>query len=169
MIVVIMGTTGAGKTTIGRLLALRMGWTFADADDFHSAKNIEKMRQGIPLTDADRGPWLHAMREQILLWMAARVNGVLACSALKRSYRAELLIPEDGAQNASGEVHLVYLKGSAELIAARIHNRTGHFAGEKLLSSQFATLEEPAGAIVVDISLSPSEIVDEITRRLPVV
>ncbi len=158
MIVMIMGTTGSGKTTVGRLLAERLGWEFADADDFHSPTNIEKMKRGIPLTDADRAPWLKAMHDKIVLWISEKKNVVLACSALKQSYRNELLV--------SSDVKLVYLKGTYELLYRRLLSRKEHFANEKLLASQFETLEEPSDAVTVDASHSPEEIVAEICRRL---
>ncbi len=158
VIIVVMGVTGSGKTTIGSLLAARLAWHFADADDFHSAANKEKMHKGIPLTDADRLPWLAAMREQIAKWVALKQNVVLACSALKQSYRQLLW---DGP-----EVKFVYLKGTYQLIAERLRARKGHFADEHILAGQFADLEEPGDALVVDISASPEEIVDEICRRL---
>ncbi len=153
-----MGVTGSGKTTIGTLLAARLAWLFADADDFHSTANKEKMHRGIPLTDADRLPWLAAMHEQIAKWIASKQNAVLACSALKRSYRQQLW--------NGPEVKFVYLRGSYEFIAERLRARKGHFADEHILAGQFADLEEPSDALVVDISASPDEIVAEICRRL---
>jgi gluconokinase len=158
MIIVVMGVTGSGKTTVGQLLAARLGWIFADADDFHSAANKEKMHNGIPLTDADRLPWLAAMHDQIAKWVASKENAVLACSALKQSYRRLLW--------EGPEVKFVYLKGSYELIAERLRSRTGHFADEHILAGQFADLEEPTDAIVVDIGTTPDQIVAEIFRRL---
>ncbi len=155
-----MGVTGSGKTTVGELLAARLGWEFADADTFHPAANVEKMSRGIPLDEADRAPWLAALRAKIIEWTAAGRNVVLACSALKRSYRQELLI--------GPEVKLVYLKGSYELIARRLRARHGHFAGEKILASQFADLEEPEDAIMVSVDATPEEIVEEICGRLSV-
>ncbi|HMD38471.1 MAG TPA: gluconokinase [Candidatus Acidoferrum sp.] len=160
MIVIVMGTTGSGKTTIGSLLAKRVGWEFADGDDYHPAANVEKMRQGIPLTDADRMPWLKILHDKIAEWIAAGRSVVLACSALKQSYRDELEI--------GPEVKLVYLKGSIELFSARALGRKGHFAKQDLVASQFATLEEPKGAITVDAGLPPEEIVARVRRSLGV-
>jgi gluconokinase len=153
-----MGVVGSGKTTIGGLLASQPGWQFADADDFHSPSNKDKIRHGIPLTDQDREPWLESLQRAIGDWVAHENNVVLACSALKRVYRQKLEL--------SAEVRFVYLKGSAELIAGRLHQRFGHFADDRILASQFADLEEPERAITVDISHAPEEIVAEIRRRL---
>jgi gluconokinase len=158
MVIVVMGVTGSGKTTIGNQFAARLGWQFADADDFHSPANKEKMHKGIPLTDADRLPWLAAIHDQIAKWLALKKNVVLACSALKQSYRQLLW--------NGPEVRFVYLKGSYELIAERLRARKGHFADEHILAGQFRDLEEPSDAIAVDIGASPEEIVDEICRRL---
>ena len=158
MIVLIMGTTGSGKTTIGTLLAKRLGWEFVDADDFHPPANVEKMRKGIPLTDADRAPWLQALRKKIVGWLDAAQNVVLACSALKESYRKELLV--------GPEVRLVYLKGSYELFSKRVLARKGHFAKQELIASQFATLEEPKDAVIVDTTQSPGQIVSELIDQL---
>jgi gluconokinase len=158
MIVIVMGVTGAGKTTIGRLLAQQLGWQFADADDFHPPANVEKMRHGIPLNDDDRQPWLERLRIEIEHWIAEGRSIVLACSALKRSYRQLL--------EAGPQVRFVYLKGSAALIAERLRSRHGHFANEKILAGQFADLEEPEDAVTVDITGTPPEIVREIRARL---
>ena len=160
MIVIVMGVVGAGKTTVGNLLAHQLGWEFADADDFHPTSNVEKIRNGIPLNDGDREPWLQRLRGAMVLWIAAGRNVVLACSALKREYRQIL--------RAGPEVRFVYLKGTADQIAARLQSRRGHFANEQILSSQLADLEEPADAITVDIATSPEEIVREIRKHLPV-
>jgi gluconokinase len=153
-----MGVTGSGKTTVGNLLAQQLGWAFADADSFHSAANVEKMRLGIPLGDADRAPWLASLRQVIEGWIAERKNVVLACSALKKSYRNELFV--------SSEVKFVYLRGSYDLIRHRLQLRHGHFASETILAGQFADLEEPDDAFTVDIDQSMEEIVVEIKRGL---
>jgi gluconokinase len=168
MIVIVMGVTGSGKTTVGSLLATQVGWKFADADDFHPASNIEKMHRGIPLNDDDRGPWLRRLREEIDRWIADGRNVVLACSALKRSYREEL--------DAGPDVRFVYLKGSAALITERLRSRHGHFADEHILAGQFADLEEPdleepdleepQHTITVDISGTAQEIVAKIRQKL---
>src|ERR1700761_4857702 len=137
VIVIVAGVSGSGKTTVGALLAGRLGWRFADADDFHPAANVAKMRAGIPLTDTDRWPWLRA----IAAWMDERIgqgeDAVLACSALKRSYRDELL---DGRPAA----RMVFLAPDREVLARRLAARHGHFFPEQLLSSQFDALEPPA-------------------------
>jgi gluconokinase len=161
MIVIVMGTTGSGKTTIGSLLAKRMRWEFVDADDFHPPSNVEKMKHGIPLTDADREPWLKALHDKIVEWTAEERSVVLACSALKQSYRDEL--------HASSDVKFVYLKGSYQLFSERVVARRGHFAKQDLLASQFATLEEPTDAIIVDAAPSPEQIVSEVRRKLGLV
>jgi gluconokinase len=153
-----MGPAGSGKTTVGKLLAAQLKWEFADADNFHSPANIEKMSHGIPLRDEDRIPWLHSVREAMLQWDARGKNAVLACSALKRSYRELLQI--------NSNVKLVYLKGSYELLRERLRSRKGHYAGEQILAGQFADLEEPADAIVIDAAQSPEQIVAEIRKRL---
>jgi gluconokinase len=153
-----MGVVGAGKSTVGRLLAAQLRWEFVDADSFHSPANVEKIRLGIPLEDADRWPWLKAIRQAMNRWIGKKQNVVLACSALKRIYREEL----DGGV----DVKLVYLKGTYEIITQRLGLRQGHFATEKLLASQFAILEEPEDGVVVDVEQSPEDIVAEIRRRV---
>jgi gluconokinase len=149
VIVVVMGVTGAGKTTVGRLLARALGCEFLDADDYHPAANVAKMRAGEPLTDEDRAPWLARLNE--LLQARAAGSAVLACSALKQRYRDRLLagVPEG---------RLVYLRGTKALIAARLEARRGHYMDPALLDSQFAALEEPADAIVADIGATPEVI-----------
>jgi len=158
MIVIMMGVVGSGKTTVGKLLASQLGWEFADADDFHPHSNVGKISRGIALTDEDRGPWLDHLREAIARWIAAGKSVVLACSALKRAYRAKLFV--------GSQVRFVYLKGSAALIADRLRSRHGHFAGESILASQLSDLEEPEKAITVDIRDTPEQIVAEIKRAL---
>ncbi len=158
MIVIVMGVSGSGKTTVGELLAERLGCGFSDADDFHPAANVDKMRAGIPLTDDDRWPWLKALRQAIDDWQAAGESRVIACSALKAVYRG-VLSPKD-------DVVFVYLKGSAETIASRLKARKGHYMNPNLLTSQFAALEEPADAIVVDIAPPPAIVVDHIMTQL---
>jgi len=155
-----MGTAGSGKTTVGELLAAQLGWEFSDGDSFHSPANVQKMAHGIPLTDADRLPWLQSIREAMTQWRAQGRNVVLACSALKRRYRGLLLI--------GPQVKLVYLKGSFELLHQRLHFRKGHYAGERLLTSQFADLEEPteAEALIVDVTPPPEQIVAQIRKQL---
>ena len=158
MIVIVMGVVGAGKTTVGRLLAEDLGWKFADADDFHPPANVQKIRHGIPLDDEDRRPWLERLRTGITDWISEGRNVVLACSALKRRYRRAL--------EAAPEVRFVYLKGSANLIAERLRSRQGHFADKQILASQFADLEEPTDAVTAEISSPPQEIVAEIRQKL---
>ena len=153
-----MGVVGAGKTTIGRLLAEQLKWEFADADNFHPQSNVEKIRRGVPLTDEDRSPWLESLRASILQWITQNQNVVLACSALKQSYRERL--------GAGPEVRFVYLKGTPELIAERLRARHGHFADQQILASQFADLEVPEPAVTVEISGAPQQIVAEIRQKL---
>jgi gluconokinase len=160
MVILVMGTTGSGKTTVGQMLAQRLGWLFLDADDFHSAQNKEKMHRGIPLSDADRAPWLAAIHDELVRQKQQGRNVVLACSALKQEYRDEL--------RAGLEMRVVYLKGSEAVLRAHIEGRHGHFAGESLLASQLATLEEPVDALVEDVSRAPEEIVAEVCARLKV-
>jgi gluconokinase len=157
MIVVLMGVSGSGKTTIGTLLAERMGVVFADADAYHSAANKAKMAGGIPLTDEDREPWLVTLNALLLGWFRSGNGGVLACSALKAAYRVTLTrgLPE-------GAVRLVWLDGSKELIAGRLAQRANHYMNPKLLDSQLATLEPPTDALRVVNDRAPGEVVSEI-------
>lgn len=155
MIVVLMGVTGAGKTTVGRLLAARIGCEFIDADDYHPPENVAKMRAGLPLTDDDRWPWLARLNEAL----RGRAAAVVACSALKASYREALM-------RGLPDPRLVYLRGEKPVIAPRLAGRRGHYMNPALLDSQFATLEEPASAIVLDIDETPAAIVAEIGRQL---
>lgn len=161
VIVLLMGPAGSGKTTVGHLLAQQLSWEFADGDDFHPPANIDKMSRGVPLTDEDRLPWLEAMRDAIEQWRAQGGNAVVACSALKRSYR-ELL----GVASNRTDLRLVYLKGSYDLLLERLYSRKGHYMKEQMLASQLADLEEPAEAITMDVRKSPEEIVSEIRKQL---
>lgn len=158
LIVIVMGVTGAGKTTVGSLLAQQLGWEFMDADNFHPESNLAKMRRGIPLSDNDRRPWLALLRAEVARRDAAHLNLVLACSALKTEYRRILA--------AGPSVQFVYLKGDPRQIAQRLSARTGHFADEKILAGQFADLEEPDDAIRVDVGGTPEKIVAEIREKL---
>ena len=162
MIVIVFGVSGAGKTTIGKLLAQKLGWRFYEADDFHSQANINKMRRGIPLTDADRWPWLESLRQLIERSLEASENAVLACSALKRAYRERLRV--------SDEVKFVFLRGDYALIEKQLRRRHGHFMNPELLRSQFADLEEPKpdeDVVTIELGHTPQEIVDEIKTELP--
>ena len=160
MIIVVMGVTGVGKTTIGSALAMQLGYAFEDADAYHSAANVEKMSHGIPLTDADRIPWLEAMHRMLKERNDAGTSVVLACSALKQEYRD--LLANDVP------ITWIYLRGSAAVIRERIQHRHGHFAKEDLLKSQFDTLEEPTDAVVVDANRAPDEIVRDILPRIQI-
>ena len=159
MVVIVMGVTGAGKTTIGRALAASLGWEFHDGDDLHTDASKRKMHQGIPLDDADRAPWLIAIRKLIETMLAEGRNGVVACSALKQAYRDEIVVDPN-------LVKVVYLKGSKEVLADRLRDRSGHFMNPDLLQSQFDTLEEPHDAIIVDVAAAPEAIVNEIRSLL---
>ena len=161
-VVVMMGVSGSGKTTIAEGVARREAWPLLEGDKFHPPANIEKMSHGIPLTDEDRWPWLRAIAAAIDDWRKNGQSGVVACSALKRAYRAILI----GDRN---DVVLVYLQGSKDLIGQRMASRKGHFMPPALLDSQFATLEEPQQdehPIVVSVAGTPEEIVDEVIRKL---
>jgi len=159
--IIVFGVSGAGKTTVGKLLAQELGWQFLEADDFHSAANIVKMRSGRPLTDEDRWPWLDRLRDQIEQLLSAGENAVLACSALKRAYRDRLRV--------SDEVKFVFLRGDYALVEKQLRSRRGHFMNAGLLQSQFDELEEPQAderAITVALGRAPEEIVEEIEVKL---
>ena len=161
MIVTIFGVSGAGKTTVGKLLARELGWRFIEADDFHPAANIEKMRSGHPLTDGDRWPWLDCLRKQIEQLLSAGENAVLACSALKRAYRDRLRV--------SLEVKFVFLRGDYALVEKRLRSRRGHFMDANLLQSQFDDLEEPhpdENVLTIELGRTPEEIVERIKTKL---
>lgn len=158
MIVILMGVTGAGKTTVGMALAGQLQWRFEDADNYHSVANVEKMRSGIALTDADRALWLALLHNAIVGWLAAGESVVLACSALKANYRERLVV--------SPEVKLVYLKADRELIAQRLAGRQHHYMSPALIDSQFATLETPDTALIVDAALPTEAVVGDIRQEL---
>jgi gluconokinase len=160
VIAIVMGVTGTGKTTIGRLLASRTGWQFAEGDDYHSEANKAKMRAGIPLDDGDRAPWLASLHELLHGWFAQRTSGILACSALKQAYRDVLVegIPRNGYE-------YVLLQASYEHIAARLKARADHYMNPALLDSQFATLEVPADAFKVAAEGTPEATVELIAKH----
>lgn len=156
MVIILMGVSGSGKTTIGQRLAQLLQWDFQDADNFHPIQNIAKMQQGHALTDTDREPWLLRLKAAIREWLVAGHNVVLACSALKATYRTELSSDKD--------VKWVYLQGSFELIQQRLEQRIGHYMKADLLKSQFEVLEEPDDALIVAIDQTPNEIVWDICK-----
>ena len=158
MVVIVMGVAGSGKTTIAGELARELSWDFLDADSFHSPASVAKMKSGTPLDDADRAPWLQALRQEINRYIYEKRNLALACSALKESYRKQLM--------AGPEVKLVYLKGTFDVLQQRLLHRTGHFMGETLLASQLEALEEPEDAILVDVRLPMPKKISEIRRQL---
>jgi gluconokinase len=161
-VVVVMGVSGCGKSTIAAMLAHRLNWIFEEGDWFHPPSNVEKMHAGVPLTDEDRWPWLHGIAAWIDATRRVGNHGTVACSALKRAYR-DILVGE------RPDVRIVYLKGERDLIARRMAARDGHFMPPALLDSQFATLEEPRPdehPIVVSIAPHPREIVEEIVKKL---
>jgi len=158
MIVMLMGVCGCGKSTVGRALAEELGWGFLDADDLHPPGNVEKMASGVPLTDDDRWPWYDRIAAELRRVNTAGQHVVLACSALKQAYRERLA--------RGGDLRIVYLKGDAAAIEPRLASRRGHFMPASLLASQFATLEEPVDAIVVDVSQPLAAQVATIARAL---
>ena len=158
MIVMLMGVSGSGKTTVGRALASELGWPFIDADSLHPQQNVAKMASGIPLTDEDRWPWFDRIVAEMQRYDAAGRHLVMACSALKQAYRDRLA--------NGGPVRFVYLQGDAATIAPRLAGRAGHFMPPALLASQFATLEEPYDAIVIDITQPVAAQVAAISRAL---
>jgi len=160
-----MGVVGVGKTTVATRLAQELAWEFVDADSFHSPASVAKIAAGIPLGDADRAPWLEALHTEIQHWLAEHRNVALACSALKQSYRDQLVRDVDSGTDI---VKFVYLKATFDTINHRLKQRQGHFANPGLLPSQLETIEEPNDAITIDASGSVEEIVAEIRRQLRV-
>lgn len=162
MIVIVMGVSGSGKTTIGKHLAITLGWLFLDGDDFHPPANIAKMRQGIPLTDGDRWPWLDRLRQDLEQLLAQGQSAVVACSALKQRYRDRLQGP-DGTR-----IRFVYLHGHPDYLRSRLRQRQGHFMAADMLDSQLATLEVPQDAILVEVddSVSVAVAVNRICTQL---
>lgn len=160
MVIIVMGVSGTGKTTVGKLLAEAPDWSFVEGDDFHPPENVEKMKAGIPLSDEDRQPWLQSLRRRIDEACERGEHVVLACSALKDEYRDYL------EENDPDCVHYVYLHGSEQLIRQRLEQRKGHFMDPDLLRSQLETLEPPEEALKVDIAPAPEAIAAEIKRKL---
>jgi gluconokinase len=161
MVIIVWGVSGVGKSTVGELLARDLRWKFYEADNFHPAKNVEKMKAGIPLTDEDRRPWLDSLRQLIERCLDAKENAVLACSALKKAYRDRLRV--------TGEVRFVFLRASRARIAEQLQRRRGHFMPATLLDSQFIDLEEPMAdehALTVDVEGSPRDVTSLIKTKL---
>lgn len=161
MIVVVMGVTGCGKSTVGAALAERLGWPFLDADDFHPPANVAKMASGTPLVDEDRWPWLDRIADELRAIESSGGHAVLACSALKEAYRARIA--------RGGDVRFVHLAGDQATIAARLAVRKHRYMPASLLASQYATLEPPARAVDVDIELPVERQVEAICRALVLV
>jgi gluconokinase len=160
MVILLMGVSGSGKTTIGQMLSAQLNWPFVDGDSLHSPANIAKMAAGIPLTDDDRAPWLQSIHAVMEGWRIQQKNGIIASSALKEKYRKILL--------TSPEIKLVYLRGAYDLIYSRMQHRPGHYMKAEMLQSQFASLEEPKDAIVIDIGPAPEVIVSTIRQQLAI-
>ncbi len=161
MIVILMGVSGAGKSTVGKLLSDETGWPFYEGDDFHPESNVQKMKNGIPLTDEDRRPWLDSLHEFMKSLSLKGEHAIISSSALKSRYRKRL-------SRGIPEMHFIYLKGSYELFKKRLENRTGHYFDPDLLKSQCETLEEPEDIPAVDASLAPEKIADEIKAILEI-
>lgn len=161
MIVVLMGVSGVGKTTIGKLLAARTGWKFEDADAYHSEENRKKMAAGVPLTDADRGPWLNTLHRRMMQYQKNGENAIFACSALKEQYREVL-----ASGFAPGEMRFVYLHAPAALIKEHMKSRHHPYMNPDLLDSQLSELEPPRNAWSIDVAGTPEEAVEEIFARM---
>jgi gluconokinase len=160
MVILLTGVAGVGKTTVGQALAQELHWQFADADDFHSPENVAKMRSGVPLDDADRAPWLQALHEAIVQWIAEGKSAVLACSALKEAYRRQLV--------AGPEVKVVWLHAEYQVIERWLTERHGHYMNPALLRSQFETLEPPRDAVSIDTNKDIPAVVAAIRRGVGV-
>ena len=158
MMIVVMGVSGSGKSTIGRAVADRLGWPFFDGDDFHPAANIDKMSRGVPLNDDDRAGWLAAIAARMRALIANDCSGVFTCSALKQKYRDQLRV--------SADVRFVYLHGSYDLIWSRLRQRTDHYMKPNMLASQFEDLEEPRDALTLNIELPPEHIIEAIMQDI---
>jgi gluconokinase len=163
MVIIIMGVSGSGKTTIGSQLADQLDWPFYEGDDYHPPENIAKMSSGIALTDDDRKPWLEALANLIADLLAKNVSAVLACSALKSIYREQL---KRASRSPVNQVRFVYLRISPEVARERLQNRKGHFMPANLVSSQFEALEEPGDAIIINAALSPDEAAAQVRQAL---
>ncbi len=158
MIIIVMGVSGCGKSTIGQQLADRMGWPFFDGDAFHPPANIDKMSRGMPLNDEDRAGWLAAIADKMRDLIAQKQSAVFACSALKQKYRDQLQV--------SDQVRFVYLRGSYDLIWSRMQQRANHYMKANMLASQFETLEEPRTALTLDITRAPQDLIEAIVEDL---
>ena len=161
MLLILMGVAGSGKTTIGKLLSEAIGWKFFDGDDFHPKENIERMRRGVALTDKDREIWLDRLHNLVREINHKGESGILAFSALRKAYRVRVAKGIDGLQ-------FVYLNGDPALLKQRVKDRKGHYFGADLLESQFETLEEPEGIIMVDVAGEPEEVVARVRKVLGV-
>jgi gluconokinase len=163
VVAIVMGVTGSGKTTVGRAVAARLGWAFHDADAYHPEENVERMRRGVALTDADRQPWLMRLRELTTRHAEEGTDAVLACSALRQRYR-DALVP--AAVEARRHVRLFYLRAAPELVADRVGRRQGHFMPGLLVQSQFEALEEPRDAVVLDAAQPVPVLVEAIVAAI---
>jgi gluconokinase len=159
VVVVVMGVSGAGKTTVGKALAAALGWPFHEGDAFHTPAAVAKMRAGTPLDDADRGPWLARLRALLDDLLARDADAVVTCSALREWHRQRLGLDRPG-------VVLVHLRGDRALLRERLRRRTAHFVHDELLTSQLATLEPPVGALTLDVAAPPAALVGQIRAAI---